>query len=244
MFLIPAQQFGIAVRQSALGHISAVGNIGCLQVACILRLAIVLFMNIALDIDRIADHEVTVADHDALRPPPIPTDGCRPFGTHPFVSVRIEVDAATEAVNATVQRRHEGANPAGHDIDNRMRDMMTLDIVATPTYGSDIIVDSLRVANFRHMDPVAVSIMEFELILGDSGVARQCRWILATLSIGLDGYMILDVPVVLVVFGELVDKSLVTAVGTKALCTDQEDVLYTTLVGPYAVVLFCLGHIK
>lgn len=225
MLMIPALQSRIVVRQGTPGHVCTIGNVGRIGIAPVQTLAVILLMDISLDIDGIADHEITVADHDAFRPFPISADRCRPLGTHPFVSVGVKIDAPPQFVDASIERWHDRTDPAGHNIDNGILNVMALNVIAAPVKGCDIIPDRLSMTDLRHADLVAIRVMEGKFILRDALIARQLCLVLAALSVRLAGNVILDVRIVLVVLGQLVDKGLVAAIGAEALRADKEYML-------------------
>ena len=147
------------------------------------------------------------------------------------MAIRIKIYTPSEPVNLPIVVLHERSNTARHDVDDRMLDVLLFNNHYALLQRSHVIVNGLcRAKLLRNMDFEAVSVVigEFHnLTVFNHTLTHpsQCPLIHAAGAVGLTYHMVLDALVILVVLGQLIDESLVTAICTERLCSYQEDVL-------------------
>ena len=130
-FLIPAHQFFIIVSQLTKGKIRTVRNEGCFRTTSFDALTVIAFMDVLFDIHRITDCKVAILDHHLLRNLPILPNWCRPFSSHPLMSIWIQEHSTTQFMDFSVKMTSKRPNTASHDVNDRVRNMVFLDMFAT-----------------------------------------------------------------------------------------------------------------
>lgn len=75
--------------------------------------------------------KVAILDHHLLRNLPILPNWCRPFSSHPLMSIWIQEHSTTQFMDFSVKMTSKRPNAASHDVNYRMRDMVFLDMFAT-----------------------------------------------------------------------------------------------------------------
>ena len=130
-FSIPVHQLLIVISQLTKGQICTVRNEGCFRTTSLDALTVIAFMDILFDIHRVTDSKVAIFDHHLLRNLPILPNWCRPFCPHPLMSIRVQIHSSTQFMDFSVKMTSKRPNTASHDVNNRMRDMVFLDMFAT-----------------------------------------------------------------------------------------------------------------
>ena len=82
-------------------------------------------------IHRITDCKVAILDHHLLRNLPILPNWCRPFSSHPLMSIWIQEHSTTQFMDFSVKMTSKRPNTASHDVNDRVRNMVFLDMFAT-----------------------------------------------------------------------------------------------------------------
>ena len=115
-------------------------------------------------------------------------------------------------MNFFVKMCRKRSDATCHYVDNRVRNMIFLDMFATRFQCSNVIIDSLCGSNLRDINFEAVGIVKFKLVIIDLCHALKLALIHATVTVGFAGNMIFNVFFILVILRELVDKGLIPSV--------------------------------
>ena len=139
----------------------------------------------------------------------------------------VEIYLPLKFMDFVVIMFHKWANPAGHNIYNRMRYLFLLDDLAAFMECCQIIINCLCRAEFlRNLYPKAMSVVVCKFVIVYDLYAWRFIRIHTSIAVGLARNMIFYFGIILMVFCQLIDKSLITAVCTKRFCTHQKYMLY------------------
>ena len=130
-FSIPVHQLLIVISQLTKGQICTIRNKCSLRISAFDAFSVITLVDILLDIHRVTDSKVAIFDHHLLRNLPILPNWCRPFCPHPLMSIRVQIHSSTQFMDFSVKMTSKRPNAASHDVNNRMRDMVFLDMFAT-----------------------------------------------------------------------------------------------------------------
>ena len=171
---------------------------------------IVLLVDVPLDVLRVADQQIAIADHHGLGGLPVAAHGGAPLGALPLVPVWVHVKSSTQSVDTLLEVGAEGPDAARQDVNNRVLDVVVLDVAADAAERRNVVQDCLggsHVGNL-HVEAAGAVILELAILAG------------------LASHMVPDARVALVRLGQPVDKGLVaTVIARNALRAYNEDVL-------------------
>ena len=188
---VPVQQFRIVIGQLALPRLGTIGDVRGPWIVLA-----VLVVDVLLDVLAVADEQVAVLGHHPLGDLPVLAHWRAPFGAHPLMPVRVDVQLPAQLMDDALEMRGERSDSAGQDIDNRMRYTVPPDVGDAIIQGGHIIVDGLRRPDIGdlHLEAVGVVIDEAAFFL------RLAR------------HVVFERRLMPVVFGQLVDECLIAAV--------------------------------
>ena len=178
-------------------------------------------MDVLFDIHRITDSKVAIFDHHLLRDLPVFPNWCGPLRSHPLMSIRIQVHSTTQFMDFFVEMRGKGSDATCHYVDNRMRNMIFLNMLTTHFQCNNIIINCLCRPNLRNIYFETVGIVEFKFVVVDLCHAFKFVLIHAAISIGFTGDMIFDVTFILVKLRELINERFITAICSEAFCAHK-----------------------
>ena len=155
-------------------------------------------MNIILDVFAVTDKQVTMLGHQLLGDFPVLAYWRAPLGTHPLVSIRIDIQLSTQLMNYPLKMSGKRSNAASKNIYNRMLNIMPLDVPHALIQCSNIIVNRLSRSNAGHFHIEAIGIM----ILKSFGIfSFAC-------------HVVFQIRIVLVVLSELIHERFIATVVT------------------------------
>ena len=191
LFGEPIRKLLIVVGQAATADFGTVGNERRLRV--ILGVA---FADVFFDVLAVTYEQVGMLDHVLFGILPVLAHGQGPLGTQPFVTVGIHIELAAQLVDLLLELPRKRADSAGQAIHDGVLNLVFLDVGDALLDGQDIVSDGRRRTDFRdlHLEAAGVVILELAVFFS---LAR---------------HMVLEAGVVLVIFGQLIDESLVSAV--------------------------------
>ena len=104
--------------------------------------------------------------------------------------------------------------------------------IVTPAFGKKLsetdCVNCGRANFLRNLYPKAMGIMVCKLVI----IYNLCTWcfirVHAAIAVGLARHMILNFRIILVIFCQLIDECLISAINTERFCPHQKYVLYVT----------------
>ena len=191
---IPVKQFRVIVRQRALAGLGAVRDERGFRIVFA-----VLVVDVLLDVLAVTDQQVAVLGHEPFGDLPIPAYRRAPLGARPLVTVRVDVQLATELADHAMEVGCERSDAACENINNRMRDAIRSDVVDAMLQCGHVIIDGLRRANIRYLHVEAVGVVVFEGL----GI------------LGLTGHVILQQGDALMVLGQPIHEGLVSPIVTR-----------------------------
>ena len=205
LFGEPVRELLIVVGQAAAADFGTVGNESRLRV--ILGVA---FADVFFDVLGIANKQVGMLDHVLFGILPVLAHGQGPLGSEPLVTVGIHIELAAQLVDLLLELPRKRADSASQAIHDRVRNLVLLDIGDALLDGQDIVSDGRRRTDFRDLHLEAAGIVVVELAV----------------FFGLARHMVLETGVVLVIFGQLIDEGLVSAVRPRnTLTANYENML-------------------
>ena len=191
LFGEPVRKFLVTVGQAATADFGTVGD------ECRLRIIFgVAFADVFFDVLAVAYEQVGMLDHVLFGILPVLAHGQRPLGTEPLVTVGVHVELAAQLMDLLLELPRKRADSAGQAIHDRVRNLVLLDIGDALLDGQDIVGDGRRRTDFRDLHLEAASVVILKLAV----------------FFGLTRHMVLETDVILVIFGQLIDKGLVSAV--------------------------------
>ena len=191
LFGEPVRKLLVTVGQAATTDFGTVGD------ECRLRVILgVAFADVFFDVLAVAYEQVGMLDHVLFGIFPVLAHGQWPLGTEPLVTVGVHVELAAQLVDLLPELPRKRTDSAGQAIHDGARDLVFLDIGDALLDGQDIVGDGRCRTYFRDFYLEAASFVIFKLAV----------------FFGLARHMVLEAGVVLVIFGQLIDKGLVSAV--------------------------------
>ena len=218
-FFIPAHQLFIIIRQLTECQIRTISDKCCFRISSLNAFTVITLMNILFNIHRITNRQITVLDHHLFRNFPVLSNRCRPLSSHPLMSIWVQIHLSSQFMNLSVKVTCKWSNATGHNINNRVIDMIFFDVFTTSMQSCYIIINRLCRSDLRNVDLKAVCIVEFELMIVNFSHTLKFVFIHAAITIGFACNMIFNIFFVLMVLCELEYKGFVTAVGSKGFCT-------------------------
>ena len=191
LFGKPARELFVVIGQAATTDFGTVGDESRLRV--ILGVA---FADVFFDVLAVAYEQVGMLDHVLFGILPVLAHGQWPLGTEPLVTVGVHVELAAQLVDLLLELPRKRADSAGQAIHNGVRNLVLLDIGDALLDGQDIVGDGRRRTDFRDFYLEAASVVILKLAV----------------FFGLTRHMVLETDVVLVIFRQFVNESLVSAV--------------------------------
>ena len=128
------------------------------------------------------------------------------------MSVWIQVHRTTQLMDFFIEMASKRSDTAGHDVNDRMLNPMFLYVLAASLQCRNIIVNCLCRSNLRNIYFETMCIVEFKLMIIDSGHTIHFCFIHAAVTVSLTRHMIFNIFLVLVILCELINKSLVSAI--------------------------------
>ena len=191
LFGKPVRELFVIVGQAAPANFGTVGDEGSLGLVLGVR-----FLDVLLDVLGIANEQVGMLDHVLFGILPVLAHGQGPLGSEPLVTVGIHIELAAQLMDLLLELPRKRADSAGQAIHDGVRNLVLLDIGDALLDGQDIVSDGRRRTDFRdlHLETAGVVVVELAVFFG---LAR---------------HMVLETGVVLVIFGQLIDEGLVSAV--------------------------------
>ena len=138
----------------------------------------------------------------------------------------VQIHSAAQFMDFSVKVTSKRPNTASHDVNDRVRNMVFLDMLAARFQRSNVIIDCLCRPNLRNINFETVGIVEFKLVVIDLCHALKFALIHAAIAISFAGNMIFDVLFMLMVLCELINERFITTVCSQTLCTDKVYVLH------------------
>ena len=135
--------------------------------------------------------------------------------------VWIQIYRTTQFMDFLIKMTSKRSDTAGHYVNNRVRNVIFSDMLATRFQRSNIIIDSLRRPNLRNIYLEAVGIVEFKLVVIDLCHTIKLALIHAAITIGFTGNMIFDVLFILVILRELINERFITAIRSETFCSHK-----------------------
>ena len=117
-------------------------------------------------------------------------------------------------MNFFIEMSSKGSNAAGHNINDRIFDLMFFYVLAASIQCCNIIINGLRRANLRDINLETMCIVELELVIIDSGHTFHFCFIHAAVTVSLTRHMIFNIFLILMVLRELVNKGFISTVCT------------------------------
>ena len=142
------------------------------------------------------------------------------------MSIRIQVYCAAQFMNFFVEMSCKRSDTTCHYVDNRVRNMIFLDVFAARFQRSNVIIDCLCRSYLRNINFETVGIVEFKFMVVDFCHALKFALIHATIAIGFTSNMIFDVLFILVILRELINERFITAIRSETFRTNQIYVLH------------------
>jgi len=123
----------------------------------------------------------------------------------------------------------ERSNTTCHYVNNRVRNMILSNMLATSFQSSYIIINCLRWTNLRNINFKTMSIMKFEFMRIKFSYTFKFAFVHISITIGLTRNVILNIFIILMIFCKFIYKRFITAIGTKTFCAYQINMLYVFL---------------
>ena len=105
----------------------------------------------------------------------------------------VQIHSAAQFMDFSVKVTSKRPNTASHDVNDRVRNMVFLDMLAARFQRSNVIIDCLCRSNLRYINFEAVGIVEFKFVVIDLCHALKFALIHAAIAISFAGNMIFDV---------------------------------------------------
>ena len=186
-------------------------------------------MDIPFHVLGVTHQQIAMLGHHLLGELPILAYRSAPLGTHPFMSVRIDVQLAAEPVDLALEMRSKRTDTACKNIDDRVRYMMRLDILHALIQCGHVVIDGLGRSNVRHLDLEAAGIVIHET----ATLSRLARHMIPQRGIGL------------MILRQIVDEGLIPAIIRRdSLGPDDEHMLYRHSFFPNVLLLRPIAAIQ
>ena len=130
------------------------------------------------------------------------------------MSIWIQVHSTAELMDFFIEMTGKRSNTASHDVNDWMFNLMFLYVLAASLQCRNIIINCLRRSNLRNIYFETMCIMEFKLMIIDSGHTIHFCFVHAAVTVSLTRYMIFNIFLVLMVLRKLIYKGFISTVRT------------------------------
>ena len=146
-------------------------------------------MNILFNINGVANDKITVFYHHFLRYFPVLSNWKTPFCTHPLMAIWIQIYLTAELMNALLKVSKKRSYSTSQYINNRIFDMLLLNILTTHIQCSNIIINCCSRTYIGNFNFKTMCIIKFKFCITKPCYTLQLCFIHAPITICLAGYV-------------------------------------------------------